>query len=237
MITDVGSWVIQTACGQIAQWIRTRIGPVQVSVNVAARQFDGCYLDDIIMEALDDNGIDASLLELELTESSLMADTERTIHRLGKLQARGVQISVDDFGTGYSSLAYLRRFPIDKLKIDRAFVTDIGSDDDRGIIALTIIRMAHSLHLAVVAEGVETAAEVTFLRVHGCEQAQGYYFSHPLPVEQVERVLREDRLKASGITAHPNASVANGGHLPEPVLVVPAADGYLEPVLHRAEER
>jgi diguanylate cyclase (GGDEF)-like protein/PAS domain S-box-containing protein len=193
LIVRVGSWVIATACKQIGLWMRSSIGPVQISVNVSGRQFIEGDLDGDVIKALNDNDITADLLELELTESTLMANTERTVSSLQNLRKRGVQVSIDDFGTGYSSLAYLRRFPIDKLKIDIAFIRDITSNPDDAAIALAIIRMAHSLKLEVIAEGVETAAQLAYLRRHHCDHIQGYYFSPPLPVAELEQMLREEK--------------------------------------------
>jgi diguanylate cyclase (GGDEF)-like protein len=191
LILSVGRWVIATVCQQISRWIGSSVGPLQVAVNVAGRQFvEGDFEADVIA-ALEGSHIPAGLLELELTETSLMVNTERTIAILERLGALGVQISIDDFGTGYSSLAYLHRFPIDKLKIDIAFVRNITKNPDDAAIARTIIRMAHSLKLAVIAEGVETAAQVAYLRRHHCDQIQGYYFSRPLPLSELERLLGE----------------------------------------------
>jgi diguanylate cyclase (GGDEF)-like protein len=192
LIVRVGSWVIAAACQQIGEWLQSPVGPVHVAVNVAGRQFVEGDLENDVITALDRNSVPADLLELELTESSLMENTERTIATLDNLKQRGVHISVDDFGTGYSSLAYLRRFPIHTLKIDLAFVRDITTDPDDAAIALTVIRMAHGLKLDVIAEGVETAAQLAFLRRHRCDQMQGYYFSRPLAVEALEQLLRED---------------------------------------------
>lgn len=193
LITHVGSWVIACACRQIGLWLQAGIGPLQVSVNVTGRQFIEGDLEGDVIKAISDNGIGAELLELELTESTLMANTERTITSLQNLQRRGVQISIDDFGTGYSSLAYLRRFPIDKLKIDIAFIRDVTSNPDDAAITRAIISMAHSLKLKVIAEGVETAEQLAFLRHHGCDQMQGYFFSRPLPLLELEQVLRAGR--------------------------------------------
>ena len=199
LIVRVGSWVIATACKQIGLWMHSSIGPVAVSVNVSGRQFIEGDLEGDVVKALDDNDITGDLLELELTESSLMTNTERTIASLHNLKKRGVQISIDDFGTGYSSLACLRRYPIDKLKIDIAFIRDITSNPDDATVALAIIRMAHSLKLKVVAEGVETAAQLDYLRRHCCDYIQGYYFSPPLPVPDLEQMLRdENRLPTPG---------------------------------------
>ncbi len=193
LILSVGRWVIATVCEQIRRWLDSSIGPLQVAVNVAGRQFVEGDFEADVSRALEDSRIPAGLLELELTETSLMANTERTIAILERLRARGVQISIDDFGTGYSSLAYLRRFPIDKLKIDIAFVRNITRNPGDAAIARTIIRMAHSLKLAVIAEGVETAAQVAYLRRHHCDQIQGYYFSRPLPLFELELLLGEGK--------------------------------------------
>jgi EAL domain-containing protein (putative c-di-GMP-specific phosphodiesterase class I) len=193
LIVEVGRWVVATACKQIRLWMDSSVGPIPLAVNVAGRQFIDGNLDRDVSRGLRRNKLMGQLLELELTEGSLMADTERTIACLMKLRKRGVKISIDDFGTGYSSLAYLRRFPIDRLKIDIAFVRAITNSPGDAAIALAIIGIAHSLGLDVVAEGVETAAQLTYLRHHGCDQMQGYYFSRPLPVAEVEELLRDKR--------------------------------------------
>ena len=191
LILEVGSWVIATACRQMGEWMRSSIGAVQVAVNVSGRQFLGGDLEGDVIAALHANGIEPGMLELELTESSLMASTERTILILRNLKSHGVQVSIDDFGTGYSSLAYLRRFPIDKLKIDIAFVRDVTTNPDDAAIVLAIIGMAHSLKLEVIAEGVETEAQLTYLRRHHCDQIQGFYFSRPVALADVTGMLRE----------------------------------------------
>ena len=192
LIVPVGSWVVATVCRQIGLWARSSIGPVQVAVNVAGRQFIEGDLEGDVLRALQENQIAADLLELELTESSLMVNTERTISCLGNLRKHGVQISIDDFGTGYSSLAYLRHFPIDKLKIDIAFIRNITTNPDDSAIALAIISMAHSLKLEVIAEGVETAAQLAYLRRHRCNYIQGHYFSPAVPLPELERMLTAD---------------------------------------------
>ncbi|AMC34826.1 EAL domain-containing response regulator [Janthinobacterium sp. B9-8] len=203
LIVRVGSWAITTACQQIGQWLHAAIGPMQISVNVAGRQFIEGDLEGDVIKALLDHDIPANLLELELTEGSLMVNTKRTITILQNLKTRGVQISIDDFGTGYSSLAYLRRFPIDKLKIDIAFIREVTTNPDDAAIALAIIRMAHSLKLEVIAEGVETEAQLTFLLRYHCDQIQGYYFSPPLPLHELEQVLLSETLDLAGL-ADPN---------------------------------
>jgi diguanylate cyclase (GGDEF)-like protein/PAS domain S-box-containing protein len=191
LIVAVGRWVLKTACEQVAAWLASPIGPMAVSVNVVGRQFIEGNLEGDVTQALADHHIPADLLELELTESSVMDNTQGTIEILKNLQKLGVGISIDDFGTGYSSLAYLRRFPIDKLKIDIAFIRGITTNADDAAIVLAIIRMAHTLKLKVVAEGVETAAQLEYLRGHQCDQIQGYYLSRPLPVAELEKMLRD----------------------------------------------
>ena len=193
LIVRVGTWVIDAACAQIGEWMQSPIGPMQISVNVAGRQFIEGDLEGDVINALATHAIPPDLLELELTESSLVANTAHTIATLQNLKQLGVQISIDDFGTGYSSLAYLCRFPIDKLKIDIAFIRDITTNPDAAAIALTIIRMAHGLKLDVIAEGVETEAQLMYLRRHGCDQIQGYYFSRPLPLSEIEQILRDEK--------------------------------------------
>jgi len=189
LIVDVGSWVIDAVCRQIDRWRHTAVGPVHVSLNVAGRQLVEGDLEGDVRRAIEAHRVPAYLLELELTESTLMVNTERTIATLENLRALGVQISIDDFGTGYSSLAYLRRFPIDKLKIDISFIREITTNTDDAAISLAIIHMAHSLNMDVIAEGVETEAQLAYLRRHRCDQMQGYYFRMPLPVLVVEELL------------------------------------------------
>ena len=191
LIVPVGRWVIDRVCQQIAEWQRSAIGPIEVSVNVSGHQLiEGDLIADIA-QSLADHGVDAHCLEVELTESSLMENTQNTITGLQRLRAMGVKISIDDFGTGYSSLAYLRRFPIDTLKIDIAFIREVTSNPQDAAITRTIIELAHSLDLRVVAEGVETQAQLAFLKAAGCDQIQGYLFSRPLPMAELERLLME----------------------------------------------
>lgn len=203
LVVRVGGWVIAAVCRQMALWMHSSIGAVQVSVNVSGRQFVEGDLEGDVFKALGDNDIAADQLELELTETSLMANTERTIAALQNLRQRGVQISIDDFGTGYSSLAYLRRFPIDKLKIDIAFVREVTSDPKVASIVLAIISMAHSMKMQVIAEGVETQAQLAYLQHHHCDHIQGYYFSPPLPLLETEVLLKaQEHLPAPPSLAH-----------------------------------
>ena len=193
LITQVGTWVITRVCEQMAEWRLTGQGPLQVAVNVSGQQIIEGDLIASIRQALLDNQIDPHCLEIELTESSLMENTAHTIASLQTLKQLGVKVSIDDFGTGYSSLAYLRRFPIDKLKIDIAFIREVTSNPQDAAIARTIIELAHSLSLQVIAEGVETPEQLAFLSQNGCDQVQGYLFSRPLPVQELEIFLREPR--------------------------------------------
>jgi diguanylate cyclase (GGDEF)-like protein len=194
LLVEVGRWIIGTACEQISKWAGSPVGLIQVSVNVAAGQFIAGNLDEDISRALAANNIDPSLLELELTESSLMLNTDRTISTMKNLQECGVLISIDDFGTGYSSLAYLRRFPIDKLKIDIAFIREVTTNRDDAAIVFAIIQMAHSLDLRAIAEGVETEAQLVFLKDHGCDEIQGYIYSAAVSASAVEHMLLAQKL-------------------------------------------
>jgi EAL domain-containing protein (putative c-di-GMP-specific phosphodiesterase class I)/CheY-like chemotaxis protein len=180
-------------CAQIREWQKQGIRPRPVSVNVSARQFQQKNLDVVISRIIRDAGIDSALVKLELTESLLMKDAEETVRMLTSLKASGVTLSVDDFGTGYSSLAYLRRFPLDELKIDGSFVRDATTEPEDAEIIVAIISLAHNLKLKVVAEGVETEAQLRFLRSHGCDEMQGYYFARPQNLEDCTRFLAEDR--------------------------------------------
>jgi diguanylate cyclase (GGDEF)-like protein/PAS domain S-box-containing protein len=193
MIVPVGEWVLRTVCNQLNSWKSAGIEARPVAVNLSARQFQQRDLDSVIAVILDETKVDADLLELELTESMLMKDPEEAVATLEALRAYGVALAVDDFGTGYSSLSYLQRFPLDALKIDRAFIRDISTKPDDASIAVAIITLAHSLKLKVIAEGVETEAQLNFLRAHGCDEMQGYYFSPALSVEGCTQALMEGR--------------------------------------------
>jgi diguanylate cyclase (GGDEF)-like protein/PAS domain S-box-containing protein len=192
LIVPVGEWVLQAVCGQIKAWQAQGITPPPISINVSARQFQQRTLNAFI-ERIREAGIDPSLVVLELTESLLMKDALETVRMLTSVKASGVRLSVDDFGTGYSSLAYLKRFPLDELKVDRIFVSDVTTDPDGAEIILAIISLARSLKLKVVAEGVETEGQLRFLCAHGCDEMQGYYFSRPMTVFDCTRALMEGR--------------------------------------------
>ena len=186
LIVPIGEWVLREACRQVQRWQARGLEVCPILVNISARQFRSLELLSMVRSALDETGVDARLLEVEITETTLMHNTEETLSILGQLHALGIKISVDDFGTGYSSLAYLKRFPVDLLKIDRSFVHDLVTDADDAIIVSAIIGLGRSLQLRVVAEGVETPEQVDFLKRRGCDEVQGFLFSKPLPAAQVE---------------------------------------------------
>jgi EAL domain-containing protein (putative c-di-GMP-specific phosphodiesterase class I) len=180
IIVPIGSWVLTEACRQAASWSGDGKAPA-VSVNLSARQLSRPDLVDGVDRALRESGLDPDRLWLEITESVLMEDADTAVAALERLRALGVHLCVDDFGTGYSSLAYLRRFPVDALKVDQSFVAGLGEDPEDSAIVEAVVSMAHSLHLSVVAEGVETDEQLARLRDLGCELAQGFYFAAPVP--------------------------------------------------------
>jgi EAL domain-containing protein (putative c-di-GMP-specific phosphodiesterase class I) len=177
-----------------------------VAVNLSARQFGAPDLIAGIEQVLLDTGLPPDCLEIELTESLFMSDVTPAVELLHRMKALGVKLSIDDFGTGYSSLSYLSRFPIDTLKIDRSFVADITHDANDAAIVTSIIALAHNLKLAVIAEGVETAEQLDYLRSHGCDEIQGYYFSRPLPASEFEHLMRQRRALPATAKADPLAA-------------------------------
>jgi EAL domain-containing protein (putative c-di-GMP-specific phosphodiesterase class I)/GGDEF domain-containing protein len=189
LIVPLGSWVLRQACMQAKRWQEQGFEPVRVAVNLSPVQFRDAGLYTDVQRALRRAGLDPRWLELELTESSLMESADDVIATLRRFKALGISISIDDFGTGYSSLAYLRRFPIDALKIDRSFLREVTRDPDDASIATAIVLLAKCLRLRVVAEGVETPGQLAFLRIMKCDEAQGFHFSRPLPAEDVVRFL------------------------------------------------
>jgi diguanylate cyclase (GGDEF)-like protein/PAS domain S-box-containing protein len=180
MIIPIGEWVLRTACTQARQWQEQGLGPLPVAVNVSAVQFRQDRFLYVVSSILDETGLAPQSLELELTESLLLSTAEVMLSMMRQLKDMGVKLSIDDFGTGYSNLSYLRHLPVYKLKIDRSFVQDLSRDQDDAAITATIINMAKTLNLRVIAEGVETEQQMQFLRLHGCDEVQGYYFSRPL---------------------------------------------------------
>lgn len=192
LIVPIGAWVIRTACAQCKAWQDQGLEGYRVAINLSARQFGQPDLLNFFKQTLAETGLAPQCLEVELTESLVMTDVERSIEILRGLKALGIQLAIDDFGTGYSSLSYLKRFPIDVLKIDQSFVRDIEKPDDAAIVK-AIISMAHSLGMKVIAEGVETEAHCEFLRANLCDEIQGYLFSRGLPGNEMETLLYEKR--------------------------------------------
>src|SRR3990170_3631564 len=189
LIIPIGEWVLQQACRQARAWQDRGLNGLTVAVNISAVQWQQSNLVDIVANALQESGLDPSSLELELTETVVMQNAAETIVMFDRIDAMGVRLSIDDFGTGYSSLAYLKRFPLSSLKIDRAFINDLTIDADDALITKAMINLSHDLNLSVVAEGVETEAQLSFLRAHGCDVLQGYYFSKPLDASQCEQFM------------------------------------------------
>lgn len=190
LIVPLGEWVLEAACAQAARWQEAGYAPFRVAINVSAREFSAA-LPGRVAELLQRFDLDPAWLELEITESTLMHNIERVITIMDQINALGVALSLDDFGTGYSSLSYLKRFPVDTLKIDRSFTMGIPVDANDCAIASTIISIAQQLGHRVIAEGVETVAQLTFLRGAGCDEVQGYLYSKPLTAEAFETALRE----------------------------------------------
>jgi diguanylate cyclase (GGDEF)-like protein/PAS domain S-box-containing protein len=217
LIVPLGEWIMKEACKQYRKWQDTGLEPVRIAVNLSGRQFVRQDLRGMVEKVLDDAGIAPSAIELELTESTIMEHVEETVETLKTLRDLGVHLSIDDFGTGYSSMAYLKRFTIDKLKIDQSFVRDLATDSDDAAIVIATIAMAHALNLTVIAEGVETEEQLQFLKENGCEQMQGYYFSRPLPVEKITELLRSGQ--RLGVTASVDAEVHDQDAVTEDTLV------------------
>jgi diguanylate cyclase (GGDEF)-like protein/PAS domain S-box-containing protein len=191
LIIEIGQWALRHACNQHMAWQNAGLGRLRMAVNLSARQFSQPDLVESVAKALADSGMAPQDLELELTEGMVMADVESAIATLRDLKTLNVQLAIDDFGTGYSSLSYLKRFPIDVLKIDRSFVNDIAHSPDDATIVLSIVSLAHNLRLRVIAEGVETEAQLAYLQKHDCDEMQGFYFSRPLPAIEFAQLLSE----------------------------------------------
>jgi len=189
LILPIGEWVLRTACRQNREWQEKGFPAFSVGVNVSAQQFQQQQFAEIVLQVLAETRLAPNYLDLELTESSIMSNAQATIDVLSTLQSMGLTISLDDFGTGFSSLSYLKRLPIDTLKIDQSFIRDLTADPDAAALVMAIVTLAHNLRLDVVAEGVETAEQLKFLQLLGCDEVQGYLFSKSLPAEELEQVL------------------------------------------------
>ncbi|UTV98089.1 EAL domain-containing protein [Marinomonas rhizomae] len=196
LILPLGEWVIRRACRQLQEWREAGLDPIKLSVNLSSRQFMQADLVDMVRRALEETGVDPEYLELELTESMLMADAQQSIEKLHGFRKLGLTLSIDDFGTGYSSLAYLKKFPIQTLKIDRSFIQDLGQGCDNDAIVKATIAMANGLNLKVIAEGVEERSQVDALNGYDCQEVQGYLFSKPLSSDDFLSYLKDHNLKS-----------------------------------------
>jgi EAL domain-containing protein (putative c-di-GMP-specific phosphodiesterase class I)/ActR/RegA family two-component response regulator len=193
LIVPIGTWVLRTACADARRWHDAGWEGLRVGVNLSGKQFYQPDLIEVVTGVLAESGLAARYLDIELTEGLVMTDIDHALAIMNTLKGLGVQLSLDDFGTGYSSLSYLKRFPIDVLKIDKSFVRDITTDPDAAAIARSIISLAQSLQLQVIAEGVETQEQLSYLTTYRCDQIQGYYFSRPVPAAAFEQLLSEER--------------------------------------------
>ncbi|AFZ31981.1 diguanylate cyclase/phosphodiesterase [Gloeocapsa sp. PCC 7428] len=193
LIVPIGEWVLRTACAQSLAWQAQGFPALKIAVNLSARQFKQQNLVETVTQVLDATGLEPNYLELELTESLMVDNIQQSINIMQQLHNMGIVLSVDDFGTGYSSLNYLKRFPIHTLKIDQSFVRDLVVDSDDAAIVDAIISLAHSLNLSVIAEGVESQAQLDYLQTKGCDEVQGYYFSRPLPANTFTQLLQEGK--------------------------------------------
>ena len=199
LILQVGAWVLRTACAQLAEWDRQGLPPINLAVNLSARQLRHPYLSALVEDTLRENAIEPSRLEIELTESLAMEDTEVTRGVLGSFARIGVRLAIDDFGTGHSSLAYLRQLDVDVLKVDRSFVNQLPYDPEDCAIATAVVALGHSLHMKVVAEGVETQEQANFLRQLGCDEMQGWLLSRAKPAPLLVQWLNEyERKRRAG---------------------------------------
>ncbi len=201
LIVPIGEWVLREACRRNKAWQDAGLPPITMTVNLSALQFQQANLVETIEGVLAETGLEPRYLEFEITEGTTVRDADFAAMMLRELRAMGVRISIDDFGTGYSSLSYLKRFRIDRLKIDRSFVDELTTDANDAAIATAVIVMAHSLGLGVVAEGVETKEQMQFLVDHNCDEFQGYLIGRPAPEDEFQRMLRNREAHAARIGA------------------------------------
>lgn len=240
LITPIGEWVMRTACSQNKAWQQAGLPPLRIAVNVSAQQLAGGDFLNMVQRTLHDTGLEARYLEVELTESVLMHETESTLAQFAGLRETGVKISLDDFGTGYSSLSYLSRFSLDKLKIDQGFVRNITAEPKSAAIAHATIALAHGLGITVIAEGVETAGQLGYLRTAGCDQIQGFLFSRPLPPEEMAILMQQDKslpLNPGALThGRTLLLIENDRATLEALIRLLSRDGYRILVAHSAHE-
>ncbi|MEH2338841.1 putative bifunctional diguanylate cyclase/phosphodiesterase [Nostoc sp.] len=201
LIVAIDEWVLRTACAQNRAWQLAGFTPIRISVNLSARQFEQANLVEVVSEILEESGLQPSYLELEVTESFLMSDIERSVKTLKQLRELGIWLALDDFGTGYSSLNYLKRFPVNMLKIDQSFVQDVISNPDSAAVTDAIIALAKSLRLKITAEGVETQEQLEYLQMRGCDEGQGFYFSRPVPADIIAAMLHKSSQQMETIAA------------------------------------
>jgi diguanylate cyclase (GGDEF)-like protein len=221
LIVPLGEWVLRAACAQTKAWLNAGLRVPRVTVNVSGKQFHAPQMTETVVNALKASGLAPQYLGIELTESAVMGNAERHIRTLHELKELGVTLSIDDFGTGYSSLSYLKRFPLDELKIDRSFVSGVDTDPDNAAIVIAIIAMAHCLGLSVVAEGVETKAQLEFLKSKACDECQGFLFAKPMSAELFEKLLGGSAAKPAPAAAAKNAEPAAPAKPTEPVDAAP----------------
>ena len=193
LIVQIGEWIVRTACRQCKAWQDAGLPAVTMAVNISARQFREKDLLQAVTKILAETGLAPAQLELEVTESVIMQDAQQVIASLQAFSDMGVRLSVDDFGTGYSSLSYLKRFPVDRLKIDQSFVRDLSTDADDAAIVQAVVTLGHTMNLRVIAEGVETLEQLAFLRQNDCDEMQGYLFGKPMPADEFGKLLRTGR--------------------------------------------
>jgi EAL domain-containing protein (putative c-di-GMP-specific phosphodiesterase class I) len=191
-INNVGEWVLRQACAQNRKWQAQGLPPMTVSVNISAVQFRSQNLVNIVARVLEETQLEPKYLELELTESMFISNTEIAIDTMYDLKNLGVSLSIDDFGSGYSSLSYLKRFPVDYLKIDRSFIKDIESSSKDAAITSAIAVLAHSLDMKIIAEGVENQEQVDYLKQKGCQELQGFLFSRPVAADEIQKIVSEN---------------------------------------------
>jgi EAL domain-containing protein (putative c-di-GMP-specific phosphodiesterase class I) len=201
LIVPLGEWVIREACAQLKRWQGTVLDDISIAVNVSSQQISGSNIRDVVLDAISEAEIRPQRLELEITESLMMSDVPDTIAVLKLFKDAGIRLSVDDFGTGYSCLAYLKKFPLNSLKIDRSFVQGLHENRDDAAICASILAMANELGLKVIAEGVEVEAQLEFLRQHGCDEFQGFLYSKALPEDQLVDLLRQRKTDRVNVNA------------------------------------